>query len=87
MADKFEVAKLLPQIAALRRAAATARRSAYQMSDRITKNRLLNEADDLDRQADAIEVRLAILKAALRAPQPGDEIAAFKPLPDRNGTD
>jgi hypothetical protein len=87
MADKSEIANLLPQIAALRRSAVAARRSAHQMSDPITNNRLRNEANDLDHQAEAIEVRLAILKAALRASEPSDEIAAFKPLLDWNGTD
>jgi hypothetical protein len=81
MTDKFNINRLLPQIAAYRRDAIAMRRLARQTSDVVETTRLSKHAEALDREADAMEVRLAILKAADAASRSGQEIAALKSPP------
>ena len=77
MAERSEIASLLPRLAELRRNAARARRLAFQANTPSEIDNLSVYADDLDREADAIEVRLAILRAAIAASGSGQEVAAL----------
>jgi hypothetical protein len=82
MSAKFDFNRFLPQIAARRREAVALRRLGSETSDIVEKSRLSRHAEALDREADAIEVRLAILKAAVEASGPGHDIAALKAQPN-----
>jgi hypothetical protein len=77
MAERSEIASLLPRLAELRRNAARARRLALQASTPSEVDNLSVYAEDLDREADAIEVRLAIVRAAIAASGSGHEVAAL----------
>jgi len=77
MAERSEIASLLPRLAELRRNAARARRLALQASTPSEVDNLSVYAEDLDREADAIEVRLAIVRAAIAAWGSGHEVAAL----------
>ena len=77
MAERSEIASLLPRLAELRRNAARSRRLALQANTPSEIDNLSVYADDLDREADAIEVRLAILRAAIAASDSGQEVAAL----------
>ena len=77
MPERLEIAKLLPRVAELRRNASKARRLAQQASTPLETKNLSTYADELDREADTIEVRLAILRAAVAAAAPSQEIAAL----------
>ena len=77
MAERSEIAHLLPRLAEHRRNAAKARRLAPQANTLSESDNLSIYADDLDREADAIEVRLAILRAAIAASDSGHEVAAL----------
>ena len=79
MTEQSEIAKLLPQLAEFRRNAVKARRLAQQASTPAEIDNLAAYAENLDREADAIEVRLAILRAAIAAMDAGHEVAALKP--------
>ena len=77
MAERSEIANLLPRLAELRRNAARARRLSLQAGTPSEIDNLSVYADDLDREADAIEVRLAILRAAIAASDSSHEVAAL----------
>lgn len=77
MAQRSEIANLLPRLAELRRTAFKARRLALQASTPAEIDNLTSYAGDLDREADAIEVRLAILRAAIAVSNSGQEVAAL----------
>ena len=79
MPERPEIAKLLPRLAERRRNAAKARRLALAAGTAAEIHNLAAYAEDLEREADAIEVRLAILRAALAAAGGGDEVAALIP--------
>lgn len=66
MADKSEIPCLLPRIAELRRGAVNARRLARRSNGPPEIESLTAHAEALDREADAVEAWLAILKAATR---------------------
>jgi ketosteroid isomerase-like protein len=77
MAERSEIANLLPRLAELRRNAAKARRLALQANTPSEIDNLSIYANDLDREADAVEVRLAILRAAVAVSNSGHEVAAL----------
>jgi hypothetical protein len=77
MAEQSEIATLLPRLAELRRNAGKARRLALQANTPAESANLSTYADDLDREADAVEVRLAILRAAIAVSGSGQEVAAL----------
>jgi len=77
MAERSEIANLLPRLAELRRNAAKARRLALQANTPSEIDNLSIYADGLDREADAVEVRLAILRAAIAVSGSGQEVAAL----------
>lgn len=77
MPQQSEIANLLPRLAELRRNASKARRLALDASTSAEIENLTAYAGDLDREADAIEVRLAILRAAIAASDSGHEVAAL----------
>ena len=77
MAERSEIANLLPRLAELRRNALRARRLALQANTPTEIENLSTYADDLDREADAIEVRLAILRTAITVSGSSYEVAAL----------
>ena len=77
MAGRSEIVNLLPRLAELRRNALKARRLALQANTPTEIENLSIYAEDLDREADAIEVRLAILRAAIAASGSSHEVAAL----------
>ena len=77
MAERSEIANLLPRLAELRRNASKARRLALQANTPTEIQNLSTYADDLDREADAIEVRLAILRTAITVSGSSHEVAAL----------
>jgi hypothetical protein len=72
MTEPSETTKLLPRVAELRRNACEARLLAAQASTAAERLNLVAYADDLDRDADALEVRLAIHRAAMAAAVEGN---------------
>lgn len=77
MAERSEIANLLPRLAELRCNASKARRLALQANTPTEIENLSTYADDLDREADAVEVRLAILRAAIAVSGSSHEVAAL----------
>jgi len=77
MAQQSEISTLLPHLAELRRDALKARRLALQAKTPAEVENLARYAEDLDREADAIEVRLAILRTAIAVSDSGHEVAAL----------
>jgi len=77
MAEQSEIANLLPRLAELRRNASRARRLALAANTAAEIHNLATYAENLDREADAIEVRLAILRAAIAASASSQDVAAL----------
>lgn len=78
MTEQSEIAKLLPHLAELRRNAVKARRLALEANAPSEIDNLSTYAENLDREADAVEVKLAILRGAVAAMEAGHEVAALK---------
>ena len=75
MSDEEDIAGLQPHIAALRERAAQARRLAKEVTDKLAREGLLQHAEEFERRAEELEVRLAVLREA----HPTGDMAALKP--------
>ena len=78
MSDEESISGLRPHIAALRERAAQARRLAKEVMDKLAREGLLQHAEEFERRAEELELRLAVLKEASQPEDPID-IAALKP--------